>query len=145
MSVKIEDLQEYVQAKVKFALSEMDEKGIKYSVQYTFRTLNEQMALYAQGRKSLIEVNAIRKQAGMQPIGDRDNSYTVTNCDGVDNQSAHQSGRAIDIVPLINGVPSWPDPGKGFWQPIADIMMKYGFEWGGSWTKFPDYPHYQLK
>jgi peptidoglycan L-alanyl-D-glutamate endopeptidase CwlK len=144
MSVKIEDLQPDVQVKVKAALSEMDSKGIKYSVQYTFRTLNEQEALYSQGRKSLIEVNAIRKQANMQPISDSDNSYTVTNCDGVDNQSAHQTGRAIDIVPIINGVPSWPSAGHGYWQPIANVMKSHGFTWGGDWTKFPDLPHYQI-
>lgn len=143
MSVKIEDLQPDVQEKVKRALREMDQLGIKYSIHYTLRTELEQIALYAQGRQPLEMVNSLRKTAGLRPIPASENVYTVTNCDGVKKKSAHQSGRAIDIVPLIGGRPSWPVAGSALWYPIADCMKRNGFTWGGDWKDFPDFPHFQ--
>lgn len=145
MSRLIRELMPDVQIAANSAIADMTAKSISFYVTSTLRTLLEQQALYAQGRKSLIEVNAIRKAAQMPPLPEYENEYTVTNCDGVTNRSNHQSGRALDVVPLVNGVPAWPDRGHGYWQPIADVMKAHGFEWGGDWAEFQDLPHYQLK
>ena len=117
---------------------------------YTLRTAQEQAALYAQGRKPLVEVNEERNVAGMAPIGEEENSYVVTQCDGIPTaqgghgRSPHQLGTAIDVVPRGDAGPIWPPHGDTRWLPIAQAFKAQGFEWGGEWTDFPDDPHYQL-
>lgn len=105
-----------------------------------------QIALGAQGRQSLDVVNLLRHKAGMPPIDDSDNKYTVTNCDGIHKKSPHQKGVAVDIVPQnSNGDPCWPPPDDSRWKVIRSAMVAQGLESGQDWVKFPDYPHYQKK
>jgi peptidoglycan L-alanyl-D-glutamate endopeptidase CwlK len=125
------------------AIAELQDLKIPHVITSTKRTLEEQQALYAQGREKLEEVNRLREIAGMRPIGIGENGYTVTNCDGIKNKSNHQSGDAIDIVPMENGKPIWPDSKDRRWNTISFVMIKHGFEWGGNWKLFPDFPHYQ--
>jgi len=57
--------------------------------------------------------------------------------------SFHNHGAAIDIVPVMFGMPwklRW-GAGRRF-QRIADIFKECGFEWGGDW-RFVDKPHFQ--
>lgn len=72
----------------------------------------------------------------------------TSKLDGVKKKSKHQIGKAVDIVPLINGKPehrSW----KPFY-PMADNVLKAAkalkvpVTWGGSWKNFPDGPHFEL-
>jgi len=42
------------------------------------------------------------------------------------------------------GYPYWPKDGAAEWGPIAEIMKKHGFAWGGEWKDFPDSPHYEM-
>ena len=49
-------------------------------------------------------------------------------------QSYHNYGLAIDILPT-----NWADIDR-----VAKIGKSYGFEWGGDWPAFKDYPHYQM-
>lgn len=145
MSTKLEDLKPIVAAAATKALAEMKEKGIDAVVTYTFRTDAEQRALYAQGRKPLDVVNIMRRSAGLYQLAEKENRYTVTNCDGEKKRSPHQSGKAVDIVPVEKGRAVWPSLSDPRWKPIADVMKKYGFVWGGDWKDFPDYPHYQME
>lgn len=85
------------------------------------RTWAEQDMLYAQGRT--------RK-------GPR-----VTNAKG--GQSYHNFGLAVDLCPFRDGKPQWND-GAGFGF-IGAVAMQLGLDWGGSWKRFPDRPHVQLK
>lgn len=127
------------------AIEELRRLGIDHAVISTKRTVDEQAALYSQGRERLEVVNEKRQLARMPKISEKENAYTVTNCDGVRAKSNHQSGNALDIVPVENHRPIWPNPSDPRWQQIADVMVKHGFEWGGTWPQFPDYPHYQRK
>jgi peptidoglycan L-alanyl-D-glutamate endopeptidase CwlK len=127
------------------ALAEMQAKSIPHVVTSTKRTEAEQAALYAQGRAKIEAVNELRKRACMPNITLAQNQNTVTNCDGVRKKSAHQSGDALDIVPLKGHYPVWPGPDDPRWLAIAEIMEKHGFDWGGRWKEFPDHPHYQRK
>jgi len=146
MSRDISLLKPSVQDMVYQAIAIMKAQSVQYAITSTLRTVAEQQALYAQGRQPIDVVNELRVKTGMGPLGPSDNTYTVTNCDGVKTLSNHQSGCAIDIVPLDkNGNPSWPDKSDGQWKIISDIMKIAGFQWGGDWAKFPDYPHYELK
>lgn len=101
----------------------------------TRRTQAEQAAFWAQGRDTLIAVNAKRAAANMAPISARENGYTVTNCDGVNTPSAHQSGRAVDYVALdSSGNFSW-DYARyaGVYKAIRDAAIKCGADAGASW------------
>ena len=152
MSTRLEDLTFPTQQAAKLALADLDARDIPVVVTYTLRTTAEQAALYAQGRESLITVNTLRASAGLPAIGEADNRDKVTNCNGVriaeggTGQSPHQLGTALDVVPKgPNGNPIWPDNSDPRWTDIAYSFEQNGFEWGGRWTDFPDFPHYQLK
>lgn len=93
-----------------------------------FRTTAEQQALYAKGRTAPGKI--------------------VTYADGVKNKSYHQSGKAVDIYAYINGKANWETK---YYEPIARHIQevaknKFGvnLQWGGDWTKFKDYPHFQI-
>lgn len=101
---------------------------------YVLRTFEEQDALYAQGRTKPGKV--------------------VTNARG--GQSYHNYGLAVDIVLLIdkdgNGTydtASWDrnadtdQDGQKDWEEVVFVFKMHGWEWGGDWTSFKDYPHFQ--
>ena len=101
---------------------------------YVLRTFKEQDDLYAIGRTLP--------------------GKKVTNAKGGD--SYHNYGLAFDIVLLKdtdgNGTyetASWETnvdfdgDGVADWQEVVMIAKKYGYAWGGSWTKFPDMPHFE--
>ena len=102
-------------------------KGVRLRFAYTLRTFAEQDALYAQGRTK--------------------SGSIVTNAKG--GQSFHNYGLAFDIVLLYdkddNGTfetASWDihDPN---WIKVCEYFQEQGWEWGGSWKSFKDYPHFQ--
>ena len=141
MSTYIADLIPEMQDKVQRFLSLV---AIPYVVTSTLRTVDEQIAYFAQNRAPLPIVNLLRKKAGLKEIGSLDNSYTITNCDGVNTLSNHQGGKAIDVVPAgINGEPTWPVKEDPRWQKIAQSGKAVGLAWGGDWTE-PDLPHYEM-
>ena len=145
MSVKLTDLQPDVQAKAQLAIEALKSYEIPCVVTSTLRTTDEQRALFSQGRDPIATVNRLRSLAGMRPISDAENTYTVTNADGVNYKSNHQGGRALDIVPTDTyGNPIWPPISDPRWSKISLVMKSFGFAWGGDWPRFPDYPHYEM-
>lgn len=58
-------------------------------------------------------------------------------------------GHAVDIVPMVNGVPKWPDAYEP-WKDIERAMKQAGQEldvpltWGGDWKNRWDKPHWQI-
>lgn len=148
----LEGLAPNVKGKAQTALDELDARGVPYVVTSTIRTYMEQVALYAQGRETLTVTNSRRAAVGMGPIGQKDNSYTVTRCDGIPSsqgkghaRSPHQLGIALDVVPKGKDGPEWPSTADLRWKQIAMSFKSQGFEWGGDWQDFPDLPHYQYK
>jgi len=91
------------------------------------RTIEEQNALYAQGRTKPGKV--------------------VTNAKG--GSSYHNYGLAVDFVLIIDGKASWGmkedwDGDKvADWMEVVEVFHKYGWEWGGNWKSLKDYPHFQ--
>ena len=72
----------------------------------------------------------------------------VSKCDGYKNKSYHQSGKAFDIYAFVDGKATWK---KEYYFPIAEHIInvaknRFGvdLEWGGTWTNFKDYPHFQI-
>lgn len=91
-----------------------------------FRTIKEQNDLYAQGRTKPGNI--------------------VTNAKG--GRSMHNYGLAFDIVILYdkdqNGTfetASW-ELNKD-WMNVVKFFKARGYEWGGDWHSFKDYPHFQ--
>lgn len=50
-------------------------------------------------------------------------------------ESYHNYGLAIDVIPE-----DWNNVHR-----IANIAESFGFEWGGDWDDFKDYPHFQKR
>ena len=108
---------------------EILDRNVAVRFTQVFRTFEEQDRLYAQGRTM---------------PGSR-----VTNARG--GQSYHNYGLAVAIVLLTNngrGV-SWDmcldldGDGTKDWQEIVHVFKHYGWKWGGDWTSFKDYPHFE--
>jgi peptidoglycan L-alanyl-D-glutamate endopeptidase CwlK len=128
-------------------LEKLEARGLRYSVVETLRTLAVQEAYYAQGRKPLAVINALRKEAGLYLLGEAEGKRIVTRT----MQSVHLTGRAADIVPVVDGKIPWVITGENaeLWLAFGRLGEESGLEWGGSWApldKFGigwDAPHYQ--
>jgi hypothetical protein len=134
MSKLIEDLDEEVERKARHFLLAVHDAGLSIAVTSTMRTREEQVAYWAQGRGNLELVNLLRKIAGMKPIPQSEN-HIISNTDGVNKLSKHQSGRAMDVV-LLNkyGESCWHISAMlGDYKEMGRIAKASGFEWGGTW------------
>lgn len=145
MSTKIEDMSDAARPRAQVFVTGLKSGNIDHAVTCTKRTDDEQLALWLQGRDVPLEiVNLFRRRVHLRPLGLGENTYKVTNCNGIDSRSPHQDGDAMDVVPAVNGNPIWPPLTDPRWKQIAEIGEAAGFEWGGRWANFPDAPHYQL-
>jgi peptidoglycan L-alanyl-D-glutamate endopeptidase CwlK len=153
-SRKVEDLTLEMQRLYGKFKEKMDAAGIPFSLTCTARSYQEQVALYAQGRQSLDEVNALRKLAGLSPIlssGNKKVTWTMLSKHLVklnDSDLANDKSKAFDIVLLKDGKGHWdvkvsvnknikPD-----YIEAGEIGESVGLKWGGRF-KSPDYPHFE--
>lgn len=95
-------------------------KGIHPFIDQTIRTFEESNKLYAQGRTLPGQI--------------------VTNAKA--GQSLHNYGLALDFHLQINGKDIWDEHNPN-WMIVVNCFKKRGFEWGGDWLGFHDYPHLQ--
>lgn len=58
-------------------------------------------------------------------------------------QSYHNYGLALDFMLQINNKDSW-NVDKN-WILVANVFKKHGFDWGGDWKSFKDYPHVEMR
>lgn len=72
----------------------------------------------------------------------------VSKCDGYNNKSYHQTGKAFDIYGYVDGKASWK---REHLTAIAQHIKKVAKDkfnvkltWGGDWTRFVDMPHFQI-
>lgn len=91
------------------------------------RSIEEQQALYAQGRTKPGKI--------------------VTHIDGISRKGNHnyQPSRAIDVAPWPI---DWNDIGR-FREMAAAVKAAAAcvgveLDWGGDWRRFKDYPHFEL-
>lgn len=118
MSNNIADLHPYVQEKLRGFLSQAKEEGITLTVTSTFRSREDQDALYEQGR------------------GKPGNIVTNVRYP----YSFHNHRVAFDVVPVRDKTPIWND--YSLWEKIGKIGSSLDFDWGGDWKAFPDYGHF---
>lgn len=97
-------------------------KGVRLRFAYVYRSVSEQNTLYNQRPK-------------------------VTNAKG--GQSIHNYGLAFDYVIILdkdnNGTfetIEW-DLKSPHHKTVVDYFKSKGYEWGGDWKSFKDYPHLQ--
>ena len=99
----------------KFAVV-MKAKGIGYIVTCTYRSPEEQSALYEQGRSKPGKI------------------VTWTR------KSRHTDREAFDIAILVNGKISWKP--EDYLEAVK-IGKAVGLDAGGAWTKSKDWPHFE--
>lgn len=105
-------------------------RGVPIVITQGYRSIAEQDVLYAQGRTA------------PGPI--------VTNARG--GYSYHNYGVAIDFALLMpdGKSVSWDmaQDGDGDcakdWNEVVEEAKTLGFAWGGDWTSFKDYPHFEM-
>lgn len=110
-------------------VSRASNRGIEVVITSGFRSSAEQDRLYRQGRE--------------------DPGNIVTNARG--GQSYHNFGLAIDFaLRNASGNIVWDmemdrsGSGRSDWLEVVDLAKEMGFDWGGDWSSFRDYPHLQM-
>ena len=105
------------------------EIGIDIVITDGFRTFAEQDSLHQRGRSS--------------------SGNIVTYAEG--GESYHNFGLAVDFaLRLDDGSVVWDierdgnGSGRPDWFEVADIGKDLGFDWGGDWNRFKDYPHLEM-
>jgi len=117
----IQHLHPELQVIVKAFLAECKKAGLSVCITETFRTKDEQDALYAKGRTRPGKI--------------------VTNCRYP--QSPHCWGMAFDFCRNVRGHEY--DDSDGFFAKVGAIGKKQGLFWGGDFRSFKDKSHLELK
>jgi peptidoglycan L-alanyl-D-glutamate endopeptidase CwlK len=107
--------------KVRAMAATLEAEAIDIRVTQGLRTMEEQEALYAQGRTVAGAV--------------------VTNATA--GTSWHNFGLAVDVVPLTPQGPDW-NTAHPVWGRIISVGTQLGLVAGAQWRTFPDWPHFQL-
>ncbi|MFC4402116.1 M15 family metallopeptidase [Gracilibacillus xinjiangensis] len=123
------DLHPLVEEAKEQLIKQSEEIGIPILITDGFRSTVEQDAIYARGRS--------------------EDGNIVTYAKG--GESYHNYGLAIDFAIQPN-----PDEviwdieydgnnnGESDWMEVVSIAKSLGFSWGGDFTRFKDYPHFQM-
>ena len=115
----------------------------QYIVYEGRRSQQVQEAYFAQGRKTLDEVNALRKAAGLYLLrGEKDN-YAITWT----LKSKHLDGLAMDVVPADGaGNPTWDLAHyRQAFEAIRDCGFAAGLVCGADWAApKTDWPHFEV-
>lgn len=126
---RIEKLHPKVRKEVTAIYKEILKRNVSIRFTDTLRTFKEQDALYDQGRNKPGKI-VTHVKAG---------------------QSYHNYGLAVDFCLLLNNGKevSWDrnkdtdNDKKKDWDEVVAVFKHYGWQWGGDWTNFKDYPHFQ--
>lgn len=118
-SRKLEDLDDATEAKALEFLAACRAIGIPVLITSTYRDIEAQDALYAQGRSKPGRI--------------------VTRAAG--GNSMHNYRCAFDFVPLVAGKPVWDN--ASLWARCGFAGESCGLEWGGRWSSMTDKPHMQ--
>jgi predicted chitinase len=119
---RLDGLQPDARKKARAVFDQAKKEGLGILIVSGLRTFPEQAALYAQGRTKPGKI--------------------VTNAEP--GESYHNFGLAFDFAVLENGNVIW-DPQHPHWKKFVSMAKQRGFDWGGDWSGFRDYPHLQPK
>lgn len=105
------------------------ERDIDIVITEGYRSIEEQQALFERGRSA--DGDIVTNAAG----GESYHNYGLA----VDFALRSPEGSVVwDIESDFNG------SGQADWLEVVDIAKDLGFEWGGDWDHFKDYPHLQM-
>lgn len=156
MSRDLNLLHPQLQDLVPVFIQKCKEVGHEVIITCTARDFKEQVALYAQGRQPLNEVNRLRKIVGWVGLTDEQNKKRVTwtlasrhiiNLDDTNKQN--DKATAFDFAIVKTGKPIWnvkadiDADGVADYLECAKVAQSLGLESGAFWKK-ADYPHVQL-
>lgn len=120
-ATRLQGLHPKVRATAEELIKQAHARGINVLICQGYRSFEEQAAIYAQGRTKPGKI--------------------VTNAKP--GYSYHNYGLAIDFCLLDeHGGVHWEVNDR--WREVARIGKSLGFEWGGDWKDFKDYPHLQM-
>ena len=120
-SRSLDDLHPRVKALAEQFVSDCKKIGWDVLIYSTYRDIEAQNAIYAQGRTT--------------------KGVIVTNAKG--GQSFHNYRVAFDWVPLFHGKPLWSD--KDAYATCAKVGEALGLEWAGRWSgKLKETAHFQF-
>ena len=95
------------------------------------------------------DYHSFEEQDKLYDKGRRTPGNVVTHSEG--GESYHNYGLAVDFaLQLENGDVIWNTEydgngnGQSDWFEVAEIAKELGFQWGGDWRSFIDYPHLQM-
>ena len=109
-SRSLQDLRPPVRAKAESFVAACEKQGIDILIYCTYRSSEEQDALYSIGRTKPGEV--------------------VTNARA--GQSLHNWRCAFDFVPMVGGKPAWKN--KALYAKAGIVAESVGLEWAGRWS-----------
>ena len=124
----VPDLREYTEELIRRAY----EEGINVQISSGYRSNEDQAYIYGQGRPGYRYNGKLYGREGAIVSNARPGT------------SVHNYGLAIDYFLTT------PDGSKSTWvvntqwKRVGAIAKEMGFEWGGDWTSFKDYPHLQF-
>ncbi|MEW5846170.1 MAG: M15 family metallopeptidase [Bacteroidota bacterium] len=126
---RIKKLHPKLRQEVEQIYRELLKQRIPVRITDTLRTFQEQEALYAIGRTKPGNIVTKAKPG----------------------QSYHNYGLALDFCLLTNDghQASWNRTAdfnrnqRADWDEVVSLFKHYGWEWGGDWASFKDYPHLQ--
>jgi peptidoglycan L-alanyl-D-glutamate endopeptidase CwlK len=123
------ELHPVVEERTQQLIKQSAEKGIRVVITDDFRSAEDQDRLYAKGRSA--------------------EGNIVTHAKG--GESYHNFGLAVDFALKVpSGDVIWDMQydgnanGAADWMEVVDTAKELGFEWGGDWAHFRDYPHLEM-
>jgi peptidoglycan L-alanyl-D-glutamate endopeptidase CwlK len=127
-SRSLDDLNPHVKLLAETLLKRAAAAGIPLTVICTLRSMDEQAALYAQGRTRPGPIVTYARPG----------------------YSFHNFGLALDVVPtrLITlknwgETPDYREEARAIWDQLGSIGVDAGFVWGGDFTTLKDRPHFE--
>lgn len=138
-------------------LSFADQAGLEVLVYCTYRTVQEQAALFRNGRGlKAIEVKAEQLAHEHNRLDlaelllDTPPQYgeSILTYAGP-GESLHNYAAAFDAVPCVNGKPQWDEKRKvdvDRWMAMGELAERCGIEWAGNWSETRrEFPHFQMR
>jgi len=113
-------------------------EGIRVQLSSGYRSPVDQAYIYGQGRSSYIYNG---KQYGRMKDGNGKQFPIISNAKP--GTSIHNYGLAIDYFLVTEDGNNSIWTVNSDWKRVAAIAKSMGFEWGGDWSSFRDYPHLQ--
>lgn len=91
----------------------------------------------------------IPEYGGLRTAAEQNELYRkgLSQRDGYERKSYHQSGSALDVFAFVDGKASWEE---AHLTTVAAAMLQAASEfgvrmrWGGHWLDFRDMPHFEI-